>query len=161
MANYSAKAIVNEFLHRRGGGTWPQQMYIQKLAYIAHGWNLAINNEPLIAEQPEAWDNGPVFRSVWDHIRDYGYRGRDYALVDPLTSEEFKADLKPDERAVIDHVWRKYGLKSADDLSGMTHEPDTPWYKAYLTRGRNALLSNAEIADHYVKLAMAGRENRS
>lgn len=158
MPRYPAEAIANEFLRRRGSSAWPQQMLLQKLSYIAHGWNLAINGEPLIEEAPEAWDNGPVFRSIWNHIRDFGYRGPNCELTDPESGRPIAADLSPTERAVIDHVWKKYGRYSATELSDMTHEPGTPWYKAYFGRSRNAALRNDEIKEHYVALALAGRD---
>lgn len=159
MPNHSATAIANEFLRRHSSTTWPAQMAIQKLAYIAHGWNLAINNEPLIREAPEAWDNGPVFRTVWDHIRDFGYRGANWTLAEPGKTKAIIEPLTPSEQAVIDHVWAKYGDKTAVELSRMTHEPDTPWYKAYFGRGRNSSLRNDEIRQHYIDLAMAGRQS--
>lgn len=161
MPNHSALAIANEFLRRRGSDAWPQQLSIQKLTYIAHGWNLAINGEPLVAEQPQAWDNGPVFRSIWDHIKEHGYRGAHCTLVDPMTKTEFEEPLSDKERAVIDHVWAKYGSKSSSELSAMTHQVNTPWYKAYFGRHKNAILDNKEIRQHYVELGLAGRAART
>jgi uncharacterized phage-associated protein len=158
MSNHSAKAIANEFLKRRASSAWPSQMFIQKLAYIAHGWNLAINGEPLIAEAPEAWDNGPVYRSIWEHVRDFGYRGPNKELTHPETGGIIEEALTGNERQVIDHVWKKYGVRSPNELSGMTHQPGTPWSKAYF-RYRNAPLANEDITDHYINLALAGREN--
>lgn len=159
---HSAKAIANEFLRRRGSDAWPQQMLIQKLVHIANGWNLAINGAPLVGEPAEAWDNGPVFRSIWDHIRDWGYGGPNCTLTNPASKAVIQEEISPQEQAVIDHVWRKYGNTSPYRLSAMTHEPDTPWYKAYfgLGRGRNSLLDNEEIKQHYIDLAMAGRAER-
>lgn len=136
-------------------------MLLHKLVYIAHGWNLAINGVPLIAERPEAWDNGPVYRSLWDHIRNFGYRGRHNTLVDPISGEEIRESLTDEEASVIQHVWRKYGKYSATELSKMTHEANTPWFKAYFSRGRNSSLNNEEIRAHYIKLALAGREQRT
>lgn len=157
MPNHSAKAIANEFLRRRASDAWPQQLSIQKLAYIAHGWNLAINGAPLISEAPEAWDNGPVYRSIWDHIKDYGYRGPNCTLVDPSTKEQISEALTDDERKIIDHVWAKYGTKTQSELIEMTHRNGSPWFKAYYGKSRNAKLSNDDIKDHYVNLAIAGR----
>lgn len=156
MPNHSAKAIANEFLKLRASSAWPSQMFIQKLAYIAHGWNLAINGEPLIAEAPEAWDNGPVYRSIWEHIRDFGYRGPSNELVNPETGAILEEPLTDDERQIINHVWKKYGAKSAYELSKMTHQPSTPWANAYF-RYRNAPLLNDDIQQHYIDLAVAGR----
>jgi uncharacterized phage-associated protein len=161
LANYSAKAIANEFLRRRDSSAYPQQMLIQKLAYIAHGWNLVINGQSLIDEAPLAWDNGPVYRSIWEHVKSNGYGGNNCTLIDPATKVEFLAKLDASEKSVVDHVWEKYSLFSAGELSAMTHEPNTPWSKAYFEGGRNTPLDNSEIKKHYNALAMAGREQRS
>ena len=158
MPDHSARAIANEFLRRRASSAWPQQMLIQKLAYIAHGWNLAINGEPLIEEAAEAWDNGPVYRSVWDHIRDFGYGGPNCELTTPQTGRVISEELSASERSIIDAVWRKYAPRGASRLSQMTHKPDTPWAKAYFGHGRNSPLDNNEIREHYLKLAVAGRD---
>lgn len=156
MPSYRPEAIANEFLRRRSDDTWPSKVILHKLTYSAHGWNLAINNEPLVVDRPEAWDGGPVFRRIWDHIKKYGYRGQNCALVNPETEEEYAVQLTAEEAAVVDHVWRKYGHMSPRKLSDMTHEPGTPWSNAYL-KHRNAVISNTEIKQHYVRLAIAGR----
>lgn len=153
MPNHRAGAIANAFVDRFGLGM--PQMKLQKLAYIAHGWNLAINGEPLISETPEAWDNGPVFRSIWNAIRDFGTVGT--KVVDQNKTEMIAA-LSPSESSIIDHVWRKYGAYSATDLSRMTHQPNTPWTRAYFTYGRNAPILNPDIENHYRELAFAGRK---
>ena len=80
-------------------------MLLQKLVYIAHGWNLAICGEPLIEEAPEAWDNGPVYRSIWDHIRDHGYGGPNCTLTKPDSREPILENLTPVEDSIIQHVW--------------------------------------------------------
>jgi uncharacterized phage-associated protein len=157
MPNYDSRAIANEFLRRRASDAWPQQLVIQKLTYIAHGWNLAINGQPLVSDAPEAWDNGPVFRSIWDHIKEYGFSGAACTLVDPASKSEISASLTPQESAVIDHVWNKYGSRNSSDLSNMTHQVGTPWYKAYFGKRRNAKLDNSDIRNHYIELALAGR----
>ena len=160
MPHFSARAIANEILKRRASDVWPQQMQIHKLSYIAHGWNLAINDEPLITEQPEAWDNGPVYRSIWDHIPDYGYGKPNCMLIDPISKEPFIANLKTNEADIIDHVWNRFKIYSAVELSELTHQPGTPWFNAYFHRGRNSALHNVEVRDYYIELALAGRAQR-
>lgn len=157
MPNQRPEAIANEFLRRRGSNSFPEQMYIQKLTYIAHGWNLAILNEPLSVSAPEAWDKGPVFREIWDHIRDFGLRGPNCEMVDPSTSQIIQGNFSPDETRIIDSVWQRYGRLTGYQLSQMTHEPNTPWSYAYLGRGRNSPLFADEIRAHYLALANAGR----
>lgn len=152
MPNYSAAAVANAFAGLSDDAM--PQMKLQKLTYIADGWNLAIAGVPLVDAQPEAWDNGPVFRSIWNRMRDAGsHRGkiRDYDGSVPTAS------FTPDERAVIEHVWKKYGHLSARELSDLTHQPNTPWSRAYYNRGRNAVIPKEEIRAHYLALAQAGR----
>jgi len=159
MPNHSAKAIANEFLKRRASPFFPAQMQLQKLVYIAHGWNLAINGEPLVLEPAQAWDNGPVYRSIWNHIRDFGY-GPNCTLVDQNSKDEISESLSVQETAVVDHVWGKYGDLSASELSNRTHEPNSPWSEAYFSRGRNANLNNEIIKKYYIELALAGRHKQ-
>lgn len=158
MPNHRAVAIANEFLIRRADDAWPQQMYIQKLVHIANGWNMAVNGEPLTEELPQAWDNGPVYRSIWDYIKEHGYRGKYNTLLEPEKKSVIRADLTDNEKRIIDHVWQKYGHLSGDTLSKLTHEPDTPWERAYFGRGRNARLDPEDIRNHYIDLALAGRD---
>jgi uncharacterized phage-associated protein len=158
MPNYLPVVIANEFLKRHSGTSIPAQMQLQKLVYIAHGWNLAINAQPLVSESPEAWDNGPVFRSLWDHIRDWGFGAKTKLLEEPFDGKVASASLSKDEMDVIDHVWKKYGQYNGLQLSRMTHEPNTPWTATYFARGRNQSIPNDETKKHYIQLAMAGRD---
>jgi uncharacterized phage-associated protein len=158
MPNHSPLVIANEFLKRRSGTAIPAQMQLQKFVYIAHGWNLAINGDPLVSELPQAWDNGPVFRSIWNHIRDYGFGSKTKLLEDPVTHLPIEESLLQNEEAVIDHVWKKYSHFSGIELSRMTHEPETPWSMTYFSRGQNCAIPNEEIKQHYVELALSGRK---
>ena len=134
-------------------------MWLQKLVYIAHGWNLAINGEPLVADSAEAWDGGPVYRPIWNHIKLNGYAKPSCALVDPESSTEYKADLSENERRIIDLTWQKYNGFSGSELSRMTHLPGTPWTETYMKLGRDAVIPNPLIRQHYLDLARAGRAN--
>ncbi len=156
MSNHSALAIANEFL-RMSPSVAFDQMKLQKLVYIAHGWNLAINGEPLVKDGIQAWDGGPVFRAIWDHIRDYGLNPRLCLLVNPASKEPFAETLSDKELAVLNHVWNKYGADSGKSLSNMTHQRGTPWYNSYL-KGRNTPIADRDIAAHYIELARAGRD---
>ena len=133
------------------------QMRLQKLVYLAHGWNLAINREPLVADRVEAWDGGPVFRTIWNHLRDFGHNAVDMLLGHPMTKERFSAPISQSEKAVIDHVWSRYGGYSGLELSQMTHQMGTPWTNTYFAKGRNSRIPDDEIQSHFVGLALAGR----
>jgi uncharacterized phage-associated protein len=155
MPNHDSRAIANEFL-KLSGGNPINQMWLQKLVYMAHGWNLAINGTPLVGDRVEAWDGGPVFRRIWNHFRDFG-RNAENGLLGKQAKEPFEAELSDDERAVINHVWKRYGGYTGNHLSSMTHQEGTPWSNAYFGRGRNAPLLNDDVRQHFTELALAGR----
>src|SRR5690606_28222754 len=47
---------------------------LQQLVYLASGWNLAVNNRPLIVDQPEAWPMGAIYRRLFQALQQYGSR---------------------------------------------------------------------------------------
>lgn len=154
MSAFDPRAIANEFVKLNGVPL--NQMKLQKLVYIAHGWNLAINREPLVEGRIEAWDGGPVMRVIWNHIRDFGFNTSG-KLLGETPNEPFQTNLNSPQREIISHVWKKYGRRTGLELSEMTHEPGTPWSNAYFGSGRNAALSQSDIQQHFVELALAGR----
>ena len=160
MPAHDPRAIANEFLQRNEGPM--NQIRLQKLVYIAHGWNLAINHEPLVSGRIEAWDGGPVMRSIWNHMRDFGY-GADDLLCHNKSGKPYAPEpaLQNEEREVINHVWARYGQYSGSELSVITHRPNTPWSKAYFKLGRNSALSDQDIKQHFIDLAMAGRKQHA
>ena len=115
MADWSP-AIANEFIRlaARERKTLTQ-MQIQKLVYIAHGWNLAINEAALTHDSPSAWSYGPVYRELYRALQQYGSEG----VTRPIANREFTpggfhaeplapaaASLSPKERNVVERVYR-------------------------------------------------------
>lgn len=156
--------IANEFLRQPGAAERLTQMHLQKLTYFSHGWNWAINQAPLVADDVEAWTFGPVYRDLYNHTKFFGSNpiGR---LISPDDSDvarffgngtrsqpAYAAPLADRERQVIRQVWHRYGGLSGIRLSELTHQPDTPWYEAY-RRGKNSRLDQEIIRKHYAGLA--------
>ena len=158
MPNHDSRAIANEFI-KLSGSQPINQMWLQKLVYMAHGWNLAVNSTPLVGDRAEAWDGRPVFRRIWNHYRDFGRSGKS-GLLERREGQPLEAALSDEERAVIDHVWKRYGSYTGNQLSNMTHQEGTPWSNAYFGRGRNAALLNDDIQQHFTELALAGRASQ-
>lgn len=168
MANHDARAIANEFIDMaRERGRDLTHMALQKLVYIAHGWNFALNpaNEgenigsPLIKGRIEAWDWGPVIPSIWDSLKRYGNK----PISDYIHEHEWKGpdrdrgnvlreNLSHDEREILEMVFEVYGGMSGGKLSEITHENDTPWSDSYRPNTKNIEIPNDLIAHHYKKL---------
>ncbi len=153
---HSPLAIANEFINRSNGEL--TQMQLQKLVYLAHGWMLGATDRPLISEQVEAWQFGPVIRSLYDALKKYGSS----SVTKPLKwgddtpfsldqGEVAKEPLRPDEDFIIAMVWEKYGHMPAFKLSALTHEEGTPWSMSYEPQ-KNRPISNETIRDHFRQL---------
>jgi len=136
---YTSKQVANEFLElAKRDGRQLTPMQLQKLVYFAYGWYLAITGERLIDERVEAWQWGPVIPSLYSAFREYGSDPIDDVPGElyfdgakikvrkfPLVSDDPGRDTIA--RNVIRRVWEIYGKYSASQLSGMTHEPNSPW----------------------------------
>lgn len=166
----TSPVIANEFIRRAGlHARHLTHMQLQKLVYIAHGWNLAINRTPLTTDVPQAWDYGPVYKDLYDALRRFGsgpvigeIRARDFGLgifmQDPARGDEpIRAPISDQERAVIDRVFSDYGKFHAYQLSALTHEPGTPWDEVYNHRGRLLPIDNALTQRHFIELASRPR----
>lgn len=97
---------------------------LQKLAYYAQGWHLAITGKPLFQEDFEAWQHGPVCPELFRRHR------RIYSVDEHSFSEGYAGVLTKAERFLVDEIIvQKYGAFSGDTLSEMTHTPGSPWDK--------------------------------
>lgn len=163
MAAWSPQ-IANEFIRLAAAeGHQLTQMQLQKLVYIAHGWNLAINGAPLTEDAPQAWDYGPVYKELWRALHDYGRTGvsreiKNCEFAPGVFSSEgdapARATLSPAEVGVINRVYRDYGKFHAFQLSALTHQDGTPWTQVYASgAGKFGEISPALIRDHFIALA--------
>ena len=122
---HKASTIANHFIRLHAPDNTP--MKLQKLVYYAHGWNLALNNRALINEQIEAWDYGPVARSLFSATKRYG----DNPVTSLIVTSNAPVSASPNMIGFLDQIWRIYGHFSGIQLSNMTHDAGTPWRKVY------------------------------
>lgn len=159
--SHSSLAIANEFIRRAAENDARPltNMQIQKLVYLAHGWNLGACGEPLIEDPVEAWKFGPVVRRLYAALSRYGNSpvtsliswGDDTILYSGDDGDEAYEELEEGENNVIDLVWRNYGKYPAFKLSALTHQPNTPWSQTFAL-GSNRVIPNALIEDHFRRL---------
>lgn len=147
-----ARVVANRFLtlaEQEGRALTPMQ--VLKLVYIAHGWNLALYDRPLIDQPVEAWQYGPVIRDLYNSMKGWGgghVRG-------PLevgyggNAEELSAE----ENDLVGQVFRLYGRKNGVALSRITHAPNTPWQQIYTPGQHGIVIPTDLIAEHYERLS--------
>jgi uncharacterized phage-associated protein len=98
-------------------------MKMQKLAFYAQAWHLVATDGPLFSEPVEAWEHGPIVRSLW-----LSHRGAKTVEATELTSGDASA-LSRESREIVDAVLSYYGMLTAAQLRQATHEED-PWRDA-------------------------------
>ena len=102
-------------------------MKMQKLIYLAHGYFLAEQDKPMIAEKFEAWRFGPVLASIYRECKHFKGEEITEYLMDHAKNKT--ASLPDDDHVIetIDFVWKHYQKYDAMVLSRFTHEVDGPW----------------------------------
>ena len=152
----SARVVANYLIREKEveDGIPPTPMQLLKLVYIAHGWNLAINDRPLIRDRIEAWRYGPVVPNLYRDIKRWGNTPVEEPLSLPASGA---GNLSPEEIEVLDEVLNAYGDLSGVQLSSLTHASDTPWHQVYFDEGgqetEHVPITNDLIKQHFVDLA--------
>lgn len=165
MAN-TALAVANHFLRlSKKDKEEITPLKMQKLVYVAHGWNLAVHGEPLIKERVEAWKWGPVVESVYQEFRHYGRapisefaceydvdvdKDGDYYVV------RERPDLYDDEsKKLVSNVWNIYKQYSGIQLANWSHEDNSPWDKAKKREngGDDPVINDEDILEYFSQMA--------
>ena len=106
-------------------------MAIQKILYYAHGWYLAQTGHPLLKQEFEAWDFGPVLGSVYTAFKKFGRDpvSQPATWFDPLTESvhPWTAEFNEGAAKLLRTIVMAYGHIDAYELSRMTHRPGGPW----------------------------------
>ncbi len=138
-----ARHIANEFIRRsKEQNRLLTHMQIQKLVYFAHARMLSLHGRPLISQNFEAWQYGPVVPELY---RALSYRGSD-RVVEAITMST-EAIHSARERDIVDWSFNKYSQLSGPELSKLTHAPDAPWARTKDQRGN--IIPNDSIESYY------------
>jgi uncharacterized phage-associated protein len=150
---YESRAIANAILHyANASGKALTPMQLIKLVYVANGWSLALLGRPLISEQIQAWQYGPVIPNVYRAFNAFGSSPITQAAINHATGFEFSADIDPDDMRLIKAVVDSYGHMHAFQLSNKMHEPGTPWTETFTTKGAYSVIPSDLIKKHFLFL---------
>lgn len=121
-------------------------MELYKILYFAHGWYLSSFSKPLLSQEFEAWQLGPVVKVLRDQFGKFGAK--------PITTKAEKLNIltgefetvfsamTSEDKAFVGHIFDSYHHYGAWKLSEMTHESGSPWDLLWNSRnpvGRLAL----------------------
>ena len=143
---YEVQTIANNFLDlAKRDNELLDPMKIQKLIYLAHGWNLAFKGEPLINQAVQAWPYGPVIAELYHDFKKF--RGNPITEKAPVRDCGEETDLNAN--ALLESVWSKYRPFSGIQLSVVTHEPGNAWDRTMKTSGPYSVIPNSLIKEEF------------
>lgn len=153
-----AKGLANLILDWADSAKIPvSPMKLQKLVYYCHADFLLSTGGPLIAQEFEAWEYGPVVPSLFQEFKDCGAGPilKRSSRFNPITAQKEVASrpelgsLEP----IVKNSFELYCRFTASTLSRLSHVTEGPWSEALdaFRRGRNMgrRISNELICTHH------------
>lgn len=126
------RAIANLVLDLADeAGTPISNLALQKILFFCHGWTMAKLGEPLIKQEFEAWQYGPVLAHVYREFKGFDrapITGRARRL-DPSIGiyVEARADVSVEVFELVRKVVAFYGALRPGTLVELSHAQDGPW----------------------------------
>lgn len=165
--SYAPRHVANALLWKaKKEGAQLTHMKLQKLAFFLHAWSLALNDKPVINEEFQAWNYGPVSSSLYHELKNFGSSPIANYLVeiDPLSGTQTAKVPKQSDLAfwnLVDQVWKRYGDMTAAQLSTLSHEAGGPWHKvrAIMHKEGSAFdeISDSDIKEFYATKLIRSR----
>lgn len=114
------------------------QLKLQKLLYLAQGWNYVWDDKPLFDDDFVPWGYGPANEKVYKEFKKYGRT--------EIPEEEGKDTISNiDAKETLEAIWIEFGKKSAYDLIELTRK-QSPWIDAYLNKTK---ITNDSIRQYF------------
>ena len=131
------KLVEVVVLYCKANGLRISPLKLQKILYYIQSWHLAnFDGDNLFDELPQAWVNGPVYRSVYNQFKDSFYRNDDIPFdlggknaEDLLNNKIQSLGINKKQIGVINSVLKFYAPQDEGTLVLKTHA-DKPWNKA-------------------------------
>ncbi len=145
-----ANFILDTFENR---GISISNLSLQKYMYFCHGWCWAHFDRALIDREFEAWQFGPVSRLVYSQFS--ASRRKPIAtrahVVTPLgaTSSIIPYAFSATMNVFLRHVLEKYWNLTAFQLSDLTHDVGSPWWRVRHDEEFERL-GQAKIPDRFI-----------
>ncbi len=117
---------------------------LNKILYLAHMISLGKYGVPLVSENFEAWDYGPVLPTVYHEAKVFG--------SDPIRDIFFgvpSAEPASEARDLIASVVDATKNKTPGELVAFTHWENGAWAKYYRPGVRGIVIPNDDILEEY------------
>jgi len=132
---------------------------LEKLLFFSQGVNYALNGSRLIDNDSQAWAHGPVYPSVYNQYKKYGYKPIDNGIKS--VSGRMLSKVSDEELKAIDLVIHTFGLYSPKILENISHT-QTPWKEKRIGYHDEQVGTNPieeeSIKDYYIELKLDSEE---
>ncbi|WP_029068675.1 Panacea domain-containing protein [Jonesia quinghaiensis] len=134
MPLYEPSNVANNILERAfRDGAAVSPMKLQKILYFTASEYGKATGKALFREEFEAWQYGPVLRSVYSEFRGYGGRPiTDYAKDALGASYVVSEKDDPQLSSALERVWQVSKNRNAAELSRITHLKGSAWYDSWM-----------------------------
>jgi uncharacterized phage-associated protein len=167
-----AKAVANFFiLQALQEGVDIEAIKIQKLVYLAHGWNLAFTGYPPIKESIRVRPFGPIIEELYGEFVEFGASRPVNRFASDIV-RTVKGDLveivsrlhdAPSTIPLLTEVWAKYKHLTYIQLANMANAEGSPWRKIKdEAEGRTGYcLPNELMEEHFKGLIAKHKESKA
>ena len=134
---------------------------LQKIIYFCHVWFLVTANKPLIKQNFEAWEFGPVLPYLYRFFKEFG----DQKIItratklDPKTGNKVIAriNLDKDEESLLESIVSFCSRLSVNQLVEQSHVAGGPWHDVWHHEEKvnpGIQISNQAILKFYISKKM-------
>ena len=137
------------------------QMQLQKLVYLCHGWSLALQDKPMTHDMPVAMKYSINYLEIARafHLCGVGKirNQSQHVVVENQTSMMTDVDIQ-----IIEQVVKSYGNFRESQLSALTHSISTPWHITYNNgQGLMNSIQNNLIQEYFLKQAEKSEQKKA
>lgn len=145
MTNISALDVAKYFLNTANNdGDLISHLKLQKLLYYAQAWYLVNYSTPLFREPIEAWELGPVIKSVYSEFKKF----KSAPIIYKTTNKESEIFTKK-QITYLNEFYDIFSKYTAHELVNMTHN-ESPWKEAFDKKASEIPIS--VIKEYYTKV---------
>ena len=150
-----AKGLANLFLEWAGEARAPiSPLKLQKLVFFTHADFLVRTGKPLIKQEFEAWDYGPVVPSLYREFKEF----KDKPITskaksfDPVSASSIisECELSSNDLQLVRTMFDFYSRLDAIHLSELSHEFEGAWRQAR-SLFSNGLNMDRRISNEMIK----------
>ncbi|MDA7941975.1 MAG: DUF4065 domain-containing protein [Nitrosopumilus sp.] len=151
--------VVGDYITGMGRGVFTH-LQVLKMAFLSHGYTLAIRDRPLFVEEIQAWEYGPVIPALYNALRMHGGAPIPhlYSCKTLVTSPDLENRMRelgemfdPENLKVVEKTVEVFRDYKEFQLSYITHMDGSPWRAAYDRGGQFATIEDDELMSYYKK----------